>query len=102
MANTMHVELVSVERSVWSGDATAVYGITPEGGLGVLPRHSPLLAELISGSTVRIQTERDPELTVLLSDGGFLSVRPDGVSVLAQTAELTSAATTSGNVSHAG
>jgi F-type H+-transporting ATPase subunit epsilon len=96
MANTMHLELVSVERAIWSGEATAVYAITPEGGLGILPRHAPLLAELISGSTVRIQTEGAPERTAVLPGGGFLSVRPDGVSVLAQTAEFTTDSTGTG------
>ena len=88
MANTTHVELVSVERPIWSGEATAVYAVTPEGGLGVLPGHAPLLAALVPGSTVRIQTEGAPELTATLAGGGFLSVRPDGVSVLAETAEV--------------
>lgn len=88
MANTMHVELVSVERPLWSGEATAVFARTPEGDLGVLPGHIPLLGELVAGSEVRIQSEGAPELTVTLADGGFLSVRPDGVSVLAETAEV--------------
>jgi F-type H+-transporting ATPase subunit epsilon len=61
---TMHVELVSVEA-----------------------RHAPLLAELAPGWIVRIQSETDPELKVAVH-GGFLSVRPDGVSILAEMAEM--------------
>jgi F-type H+-transporting ATPase subunit epsilon len=82
----MHVELVSVEARLWSGEASAVYARTVEGEIGILPRHAPLLAELAPGWIVRIQTEGEPELHVAVH-GGFLSVRPDGVSVLAETAE---------------
>jgi F-type H+-transporting ATPase subunit epsilon len=83
----MHVELVSVEARLWSGEATAVYARTVEGQIGILPRHAPLLAELAPGWIVRIQSESDPELKVAVH-GGFLSVRPDGVSILAEMAEM--------------
>lgn len=83
---TMHVELVSVERPLWSGEATAVYARTPEGGIGVLPGHAPLLASLEPGWIVRIQPEGGEEMRVAVH-GGSLSVRPDGVSILAEVAE---------------
>jgi len=51
---TMHVELVSVEKALWSGEATAVFARTPEGELGVLPGHAPLLGALAPGWVVRI------------------------------------------------
>jgi F-type H+-transporting ATPase subunit epsilon len=86
MASTMHVELVSVERPIWSGEATAVFGRTPDGELGVLPGHTPLLAALEPGWVVRIDRLDGPELRVAVH-GGFLSVRNDGVSVLAEMAE---------------
>jgi F-type H+-transporting ATPase subunit epsilon len=86
MASTMHVELVSVERPIWSGEASAVYGRTPDGELGVLPGHTPLLAALEPGWVVRIDRTEGPELRVAVH-GGFLSVRQDGVSVLAEMAE---------------
>jgi F-type H+-transporting ATPase subunit epsilon len=82
----MHVELVSVEARLWSGEANAVFARTVEGQIGILPRHSPLLAELAPGWIVRIQSEGEPELHVAVH-GGFLSVRPDGVSILAELAE---------------
>ncbi|MGI8762344.1 MAG: F0F1 ATP synthase subunit epsilon [Jatrophihabitantaceae bacterium] len=84
--STMHVELVSVERRIWSGDATAVFARTPEGELGVLPGHTPLLGVLEPGWVVRIDREGEGELRVAVH-GGFLSVRQDGVSVLAEMAE---------------
>jgi F-type H+-transporting ATPase subunit epsilon len=83
---TLHVELVSVERLLWSGDATMVIARTTEGELGVLPGHAPLLGELAPGGTVRIQQEGGEEL-VFAVHGGFLSVTEAGVSVLAELAE---------------
>jgi F-type H+-transporting ATPase subunit epsilon len=86
MAATMHVELVSVERPIWSGEATAVYARTPDGEVGVLPGHTPLLGALEPGWVVRIDRVDEPVLRVAVH-GGFLSVRRDGVSVLAEMAE---------------
>jgi F-type H+-transporting ATPase subunit epsilon len=83
---TVHVELVSVERLLWSGDATMVIARTTEGELGVLPGHAPLLGELAPGGVVRIQQEGGEELTFAVH-GGFLSVTEDGVSILAEIAE---------------
>ena len=86
MANTMQVELVSVERPIWSGEATAVYARTADGEIGVLPGHAPLLGALAPGWLVRIQQAVGVEQRVAVH-GGFLSVRSDGVSVLAEMAE---------------
>jgi F-type H+-transporting ATPase subunit epsilon len=86
MAATMQVELVSVERPIWSGEATAVYARTPEGEIGVLPGHAPLLGALEPGWLVRIQQADGVEQRIAVH-GGFLSVRGDGVSVLAEIAE---------------
>jgi F-type H+-transporting ATPase subunit epsilon len=83
---TVHVELVSVERLLWSGDATMIIARTTEGELGVLPGHAPLLGELAPGGVVRIQQEGGGELTFAVH-GGFLSVTDDGVSILAEIAE---------------
>jgi F-type H+-transporting ATPase subunit epsilon len=84
---TMHVELVSIEAPIWSGEATAVFGRTTEGELGVLPGHTPLLGALEPGYPVRIVEEGGNELRVAVH-GGFLSVHKDGVSVLAEQAEI--------------
>ncbi len=83
---TMHVELVSVERPLWSGEASAVFARTSEGELGILPHHAPLLGALAPGWVVRIDRVDEPQLNVAVH-GGFLSVREDGVSVLAEMAE---------------
>jgi len=83
---TLDVELVSVERMLWSGEARMVIARTTEGELGVLPGHAPLLGQLADGGVVRIRQEDGDEL-VYAVHGGFLSVTADGVSVLAELAE---------------
>jgi F-type H+-transporting ATPase subunit epsilon len=84
---TLQVELVAVERMIWSGEASMVIARTTEGELGVLPGHAPLLGELAPGGVVRIRPESGDEL-VVAAHGGFLSVTERGVSILAETAEI--------------
>jgi F-type H+-transporting ATPase subunit epsilon len=86
---TLQVELVAVERKIWSGEATMVIARTTEGELGVLPGHAPLLGELAPGGVVTIRTESGDDL-VVAAHGGFLSVTEQGVSILAETAEISS------------
>ncbi len=86
---TLQVELVAVERKIWSGEATMVIARTTEGELGVLPGHAPLLGELAPGGVVTIRTDSGDDLTVA-AHGGFLSVTDKGVSILAETAEISS------------
>lgn len=86
---TLQVELVAVERKIWSGEATMVIARTTEGELGVLPGHAPLLGQLAPGGVVTIRTESGEDLQVA-AHGGFLSVSEQGVSILAETAEISS------------
>jgi F-type H+-transporting ATPase subunit epsilon len=86
---TLQVELVAVERKIWSGEATMVIARTTEGELGVLPGHAPLLGELAGGGVVTIRTESGEDV-VVAAHGGFLSVTERGVSILAETAEISS------------
>ncbi|SHG01048.1 F0F1 ATP synthase subunit epsilon [Streptoalloteichus hindustanus] len=83
----MSVQLVAVERRLWSGRATAVVAQTTEGEIGILPGHEPLLGQLVEGGVVRI-TSADGDVTTAAVHGGFLSVTGEGVSVLAEAAEL--------------
>jgi F-type H+-transporting ATPase subunit epsilon len=78
----VHVELVSVEEKVWSGEADMLVARTTEGELGVLHGHAPLLGQLAEPSQVRIKRP-EGELAYDVS-GGFLSVTEDGVTVLAE------------------
>ena len=82
----LNVELVSVDREVWSGEATMVVARTTEGDLGVLPGHTPLLGQLTDG-VVRVQASEGEDVVAAVH-GGFLSVSDDNVSILAEVAEL--------------
>lgn len=82
---TMNVEVVSIERPIWSGEGTAVYARTPYGEIGILPGHSPLLAALEPGWIVRVEREGQDDLRVAVHRA-FMFV-DDGVSILAEMAE---------------
>ena len=84
---TLQVELVAVERTVWSGEARMVIARTTEGELGILPGHAPLLGQLAEGGVVTIRSESGNDL-VVAAHGGFLSVTGQGVSILAESAEI--------------
>ncbi|RCW45243.1 F-type H+-transporting ATPase subunit epsilon [Halopolyspora algeriensis] len=86
MAN-MSVQLVAVERRLWSGEATTVVAQTTEGEIGILPGHEPLLGQLVEGGVVTITTP-DHETVTAAVHGGFLSVTDEVVSILAESAEL--------------
>jgi F-type H+-transporting ATPase subunit epsilon len=81
------VELVAVERRLWSGKATFVVAQTTEGEIGIMPGHEPVLGQLVEGGVVKVTTT-DGETICAAVHGGFLSVTATGVSVLAETAEL--------------
>ena len=83
----LHVELVSVEREVWSGEASQVTARTTEGEIGILPGHAPLLGQLADGGTVTVY-QPGGERVLAAVHGGFLSVTDEGVTVLAEVAEM--------------
>jgi F-type H+-transporting ATPase subunit epsilon len=83
----MTVELVAVERRIWSGSATFVLARTTVGEIGVLPGHEPTLAQLEDSGVVRVDGT-DGTSTTLAVHGGFLSITPSNVTVLAEYAEL--------------
>ena len=84
---TLQVELVAVERRIWSGEARMVIARTTEGELGILPGHAPLLGQLAEGGVVTIRGAEGEDL-VVAAHGGFVSVTERGVSILAETAEI--------------
>ncbi len=84
MAHTIHVDIVSAEGQIFSGDATMVFAPGSQGELGIAPRHAPLLTTLKAGE-VRVQEEGQAE-HVFYVGGGALEVQPHLVTVLADTA----------------
>ena len=87
MARQIHVDVVAVEQSVWSGDADMLIARTTEGELGVMAGHTPLLGQLAEPSEVRIKRP-DGDLAWEVP-GGFLAVTGEGITVLAESAEPT-------------
>jgi F-type H+-transporting ATPase subunit epsilon len=85
----MTVELVAVEKRLWSGKASFVFARTTVGEIGVLPGHEQTLAQLEEAGIVRIDGT-DGSSTTAAVHGGFLHVTPEGVTVLAESAELSS------------
>ena len=84
MAKTLHVDIVSAEQSIFSGEATMVIAPGEGGELGILPEHVPLLTRIKPG-TVRIQGVAGGEEEVIYVSGGMMEVQPDRVTVLADT-----------------
>lgn len=82
--NTMHVEVVTAERELYSGEADLVSAPGSEGILGILPNHTALLALLKPGE-LRIGLSGKEE--ALFVSGGFIEVVHNRVTVLADTAE---------------
>ena len=83
-SHTLHVDIVSAEGQIFSGEAAMVVAPGREGELGILPRHAPLLTLLRPGE-VRVQTP-DGEQHPFYIGGGALEVQPTKVTVLADTA----------------
>jgi F-type H+-transporting ATPase subunit epsilon len=83
--STIHVDVVSAEESLFSGEATLVSLPGESGELGILPRHTPLITRIKAGA-VRIQRADNNEEEFVFVAGGILEVQPGTVTVLADTA----------------
>ena len=85
MANTLHVDVVSAEASIYSGEAEFVVLPGEAGELGIYPRHAPLITRIKPGVVrIKIQGRSDEEQVFVA--GGILEVQPHVVTVLADTA----------------
>ena len=84
MAATIHVDIVSAEGQIFSGEATMVFAPGSQGELGIAPRHAPLITRLKPGQ-VRVIAENGDEQFFYVS-GGILEVQPQVVTVLTDTA----------------
>ena len=85
MANTIHVDVVSAEEQIFSGEAEFVVLPGIMGELGIYPRHTPLLTQIKPGA-VRIKIPGQVAEELVFVQGGFLEVQPSRVTVLADTA----------------
>lgn len=85
MAMTLHVDVVSAEKSLFSGEAEFVSVPAEMGEVGIHPRHAPLLTRLKPGS-VRIKMPNQAEEELIYVSGGILEVQPLVVTILSDTA----------------
>ncbi len=85
MAMTIHVDIVSAEKALYSGSAEVVIAPGQRGELGIHPRHTPLLTTLKPG-TVRMKLPDQAEEVMIYVSGGILEVQPHVVTILSDTA----------------
>jgi F-type H+-transporting ATPase subunit epsilon len=85
MAHTIHVDVVSAEAQIFSGEAEFVALPGEAGELGIYPKHTPLITRIKPGA-VRIKVAGQAEEEFVFVAGGILEVQPDTVTVLADTA----------------
>ncbi len=81
---TIHVDIVSVEGAIWSGEARMVFAPARMGEIGIAPRHAPLITTLKPGA-VRVEADGGEEKFFYVT-GGVLEVQPHLVTVLADSA----------------
>ena len=85
MASTMHVDVVSAEEQIYSGEAEFLVAPAVMGEIGVYPRHAPLLSRIKPGS-LRIRVPGQAEEVLVVVSGGMMEVQPSLITVLADTA----------------
>ena len=85
MAHTIHVDVVSAEEMIFSGEAEFVALPGESGELGIYPKHTPLITRIKPGA-VRIKVAGQAEDEFVFVAGGILEVQPNAVTVLADTA----------------
>lgn len=83
--STIHIDVVSAEASIYSGEAEFVVLPGIMGELGIYPRHAPLITQIKPG-TVRIKVPGKDEEEMVWVQGGFLEIQPDHINVLSDTA----------------
>lgn len=87
MPRAFQVDVVSPEATVWSGMATIVIARTPEGELGIMADHEPVMGALATGP-VEIEAESG-ERTIIGVHGGFLQVLDNQVTLITDRAQVT-------------
>ena len=84
MTMTVHVDIVSAEKEIFSGNAEMIFAPAELGEVGISPRHAPLITKLNPGE-VRVKVN-DTESYPFYISGGLLEVQPHLVTILADTA----------------
>jgi len=87
MASMIKVLVATAEREVYRGEAEFLVAPGQAGELGIMPKHSPLLAALTAGE---LRITRGEEVDEVFVSGGFMEVQPDMITILADSAERAS------------
>lgn len=82
--STIHIDIVSAEREIFSGEASMIFAPAKLGELGIAPGHTPLITQLGPGE-IRVQDANGHEEAFYVS-GGMLEIQPTIVTVLSDTA----------------
>lgn len=85
MANTVHIDVVSAEASIFSGEADFVVAPASAGEVGIYPNHAPMISTIKPGA-LRIKQANVAEEAVIFISGGLLEVQPGVITILADTA----------------
>lgn len=85
MANTVHIDVVSAEENIFSGEAEFVVAPAGGGEVGIYPNHTPMITTIKPGA-LRIKQSTEAEETLIFVSGGMLEVQPGMITVLADTA----------------
>ena len=85
MANTVQIDVVSAEESIFSGEAEFVVAPAKMGEVGIYPNHAPMITTLKSGS-LKIKLADKKEEQLIYVSGGILEVQPGMITVLSDTA----------------
>ena len=85
MANTVHIDVVSAEASIFSGEAEFVVAPASAGEVGIYPNHAPMISTIKAGA-LRIKLANETEQQLIFISGGLLEVQPGIITVLADTA----------------
>jgi F-type H+-transporting ATPase subunit epsilon len=83
--STMQLDIVTPERTVYSEQVEMVIARAAEGDIGILPHHSPFVSPL---KITAVRVKKDGKEILVAISGGFIEVRGDKVTILAETAEL--------------
>ena len=85
MANTVHIDVVSAEASIFAGEAEFIVVPASAGEVGIFPHHAPMVTTIKPGA-LRIKLSDSTEETLIFISGGLLEVQPGLITVLADTA----------------
>ena len=86
MAKSFHVDVVSPDARLWSGEATFLVAKTPEGEVGIMADHEPLMGALVTAA-VKVEGADGAE-TVIAVHGGFIQVLENRVTLLTDRAQV--------------